>query len=140
MSPWKNRRSEPQRRGGPRTWTPPIFGFLLTERPGGYNPSPLRSAGGQRTLFSRRPVSHRRHTSILRSLLAAATVLLPIACSRRPQPAIATPSSEPVRHPPGYGALLTEPRTEADWKSLGGEAAQLLSQYLQINTTNPPGN
>jgi acetylornithine deacetylase/succinyl-diaminopimelate desuccinylase-like protein len=35
---------------------------------------------------------------------------------------------------------MTEPRGDAEWKSLGQEAAQLLSQYLQINTTNPPGN
>ena len=27
-----------------------------------------------------------------------------------------------------------------DWDSLGQEAAQLLSQYIQIDTTNPPGN
>jgi len=29
---------------------------------------------------------------------------------------------------------------EADWKALGDEATALLSQYLRINTTNPPGN
>ncbi|MDY7041991.1 MAG: M20/M25/M40 family metallo-hydrolase [Chloroflexota bacterium] len=27
-----------------------------------------------------------------------------------------------------------------DWQAVGDEAAQLLSRYLQINTTNPPGN
>ena len=30
--------------------------------------------------------------------------------------------------------------TDADWKALGDEATALLSQYLRINTTNPPGN
>ena len=29
---------------------------------------------------------------------------------------------------------------ERDWKALGDEATALLSQYLRINTTNPPGN
>ena len=27
-----------------------------------------------------------------------------------------------------------------DWQAVGDEAAQILSRYLQINTTNPPGN
>jgi acetylornithine deacetylase/succinyl-diaminopimelate desuccinylase-like protein len=27
-----------------------------------------------------------------------------------------------------------------DWQSIGDEAAQLLSRYIQIDTTNPPGN
>jgi acetylornithine deacetylase/succinyl-diaminopimelate desuccinylase-like protein len=27
-----------------------------------------------------------------------------------------------------------------DWKKLEGEAATLLSRYIQINTTDPPGN
>src|SRR5438132_10730283 len=29
---------------------------------------------------------------------------------------------------------------DADWTALGDEATALLSQYLRINTTNPPGN
>jgi acetylornithine deacetylase/succinyl-diaminopimelate desuccinylase-like protein len=29
---------------------------------------------------------------------------------------------------------------EAEWPAIGREAAELLSQYLRINTTNPPGN
>jgi acetylornithine deacetylase/succinyl-diaminopimelate desuccinylase-like protein len=32
------------------------------------------------------------------------------------------------------------PRTEAQWNAVGHEAAALLSQYIAINTTNPPGN
>src|SRR5207247_1006551 len=36
-------------------------------------------------------------------------------------------------------ALMTAPG-EAEWKALGDEATALLSQYLRINTTNPPGN
>jgi acetylornithine deacetylase/succinyl-diaminopimelate desuccinylase-like protein len=29
---------------------------------------------------------------------------------------------------------------DSDWKALGDEATALLSQYIRINTTNPPGN
>jgi acetylornithine deacetylase/succinyl-diaminopimelate desuccinylase-like protein len=29
---------------------------------------------------------------------------------------------------------------ESDWQALGDEAAALLSRYIRINTTNPPGN
>jgi acetylornithine deacetylase/succinyl-diaminopimelate desuccinylase-like protein len=36
-------------------------------------------------------------------------------------------------------ALIAAP-VEGDWKGLGDEATALLSQYLRINTTNPPGN
>jgi hypothetical protein len=32
------------------------------------------------------------------------------------------------------------PRTEARWNAVGHEAAALLSQYIAVNTTNPPGN
>ncbi|HVH67464.1 MAG TPA: M20/M25/M40 family metallo-hydrolase [Gemmatimonadales bacterium] len=32
------------------------------------------------------------------------------------------------------------PRTEEQWNIVGHEAAALLSQYITINTTNPPGN
>lgn len=34
----------------------------------------------------------------------------------------------------------TVPRTDEEWRAAGREAASLLSQYLAINTTNPPGN
>lgn len=69
----------------------------------------------------------------------AALVLL-AACSRGPQPSIVTPSSAPVMHLPEQVEVVMAPRSDAEWKALGDEAARLLSQYLQINTTNPPGN
>jgi acetylornithine deacetylase/succinyl-diaminopimelate desuccinylase-like protein len=40
---------------------------------------------------------------------------------------------------PARVALIAPP-TDADWKALGDEATGLLSQYIRINTTNPPGN
>jgi acetylornithine deacetylase/succinyl-diaminopimelate desuccinylase-like protein len=40
---------------------------------------------------------------------------------------------------PARVALLGAPG-DADWKALGDEATALLSEYLRINTTNPPGN
>jgi acetylornithine deacetylase/succinyl-diaminopimelate desuccinylase-like protein len=55
-------------------------------------------------------------------------------------PALAGPSSAPVMETPTRVALIAPPRREAEWNALGDEAAGLLSQYLRINTTNPPGN
>src|SRR5881409_1346616 len=67
-------------------------------------------------------------------------VLLAIAaCARRPAPPLAGPSSAPVFVTPERVALIAAPR-DADWKALGDEATALLSQYIRINTTNPPGN
>ncbi|MGH7645783.1 MAG: M20/M25/M40 family metallo-hydrolase, partial [Gemmatimonadales bacterium] len=37
-------------------------------------------------------------------------------------------------------ALVAVPQGDAEWRAVGDEAAALLSQYLRINTTNPPGN
>src|SRR5438045_8773961 len=54
-------------------------------------------------------------------------------------PPLAGPSSAPVLVPPARVALMTAPG-DADWKALGDEATALLSQYVRINTTNPPGN
>ena len=54
-------------------------------------------------------------------------------------PPLAGPSSAPVLVSPARVALLSAPG-EADWKALADEATALLSQYLRINTTNPPGN
>jgi acetylornithine deacetylase/succinyl-diaminopimelate desuccinylase-like protein len=31
-------------------------------------------------------------------------------------------------------------QTQPDWNAIGQQAAQLLSDYIQVNTTNPPGN
>src|SRR5712691_1400055 len=59
------------------------------------------------------------------------------ACAR---PLAPGPSTAPVPELPQRVALSTAPRGDDDWKALGDEAAQLLSQYLRINTTNPPGN
>src|SRR6266566_2147218 len=67
-------------------------------------------------------------------------LLLLVGCAaRRPMPPLAGPSSEPVMETPARVALMSAPG-EADWKALGDEATALLSQYLRINTTNPPGN
>src|SRR5437763_13489402 len=54
-------------------------------------------------------------------------------------PPLAGPSSAPVLVSPARVALLSAPG-EADWKALADEATALLSQYLRIKTTNPPGN
>jgi len=40
---------------------------------------------------------------------------------------------------PARVALIAVPG-DADWRALGDEATALLSQYIRINTTNPPGN
>jgi acetylornithine deacetylase/succinyl-diaminopimelate desuccinylase-like protein len=61
-------------------------------------------------------------------------------CARRSGPPLAGPSSAPVMETPARVALITAPRGDAEWSALGDEAAALLSQYLRINTTNPPGN
>ncbi|MGH7701105.1 MAG: M20/M25/M40 family metallo-hydrolase [Gemmatimonadales bacterium] len=74
----------------------------------------------------------------LRPSLSA--LLLLAACSRGPRPSLVTPSSEPVRYLPERVALVMAPHAEAEWRALGNEAAQLLSQYLRIDNTNPPGN
>src|SRR5256885_1399056 len=66
-------------------------------------------------------------------------VLVAGCAARRPAPPLAGPSSAPVYVTPAAAALLAAP-TGADWAALGDEATALLSQYLRINTTNPPGN
>src|SRR6266567_4803416 len=67
-------------------------------------------------------------------------LLLVAGCAaRRPMPPLAGPSTEPVLETPARVALITAPG-EAEWSALGDEATALLSQYLRINTTNPPGN
>src|SRR5436309_8205537 len=65
-------------------------------------------------------------------------VLSLAACARRAPP-LAGPSNAPVLVTPTRVTLLTVPG-DAEWKALGDEATALLSQYLRINTTNPPGN
>src|SRR3989449_1978822 len=66
-------------------------------------------------------------------------VLVAGCAARRPAPPLAGPSSAPVMETPARVALIAAPG-DADWKALGDEATTLLSQYLRINTTNPPGN
>jgi acetylornithine deacetylase/succinyl-diaminopimelate desuccinylase-like protein len=61
------------------------------------------------------------------------------ACARHPAPPLAGPTSAPVLETPARVSLIAAP-VESDWKGLGDEATALLSQYLRINTTNPPGN
>lgn len=56
-----------------------------------------------------------------------------------PQPGLVGPSSQPVLLPPRE-LVPDVPRTDAQWRVVGREAAGLLSQYIAINTTNPPGN
>jgi len=55
------------------------------------------------------------------------------------QPGLSGRSTQPVRLPPQL-AMPGVPRGDAEWRRVGQEAAALLSQYLAINTTNPPGN
>src|SRR5438445_7934265 len=68
-----------------------------------------------------------------------ALLLLLAACAHNP--------ASSAGAPPAVEALALPPRTELrgpprgeDWQGLGAEAAALLSQYIRINTTNPPGN
>ncbi|PYO80550.1 MAG: hypothetical protein DMD67_00305 [Gemmatimonadetes bacterium] len=76
------------------------------------------------------------------SLLA---LVVCIGCTRPPrgavppQPGLIGPSSRPVLVPPAE-VIREVPRTDAQWRVVGREAAGLLSQYIAINTTNPPGN
>ena len=66
-------------------------------------------------------------------------VLVAGCAARRPAPPLAGPSSAPVMETPARVALMAAPG-DADWMALGDEATALLSQYVRINTTNPPGN
>lgn len=76
-----------------------------------------------------------RVASLFLCILAAAG-----CAARRPAPPLAGPSSAPVMETPARVALVAAPRGDAEWNALGDEARALLSQYLRINTTNPPGN
>ena len=71
--------------------------------------------------------------------IVALAVLLVGCAGRRPIPPLAGPSSAPVMETPARVSLIAAP-VEGDWRALGDEATALLSQYLRINTTNPPGN
>ncbi|MGH7531190.1 MAG: M20/M25/M40 family metallo-hydrolase [Gemmatimonadales bacterium] len=73
-------------------------------------------------------------------LLGLSIILGACGARSRPYPPLAGPTSAPVLEPPRRVALITAPRGDAEWNALADEAAALLSQYLRINTTNPPGN
>jgi acetylornithine deacetylase/succinyl-diaminopimelate desuccinylase-like protein len=77
----------------------------------------------------------------VRRLAVLVSTLVFTACAgRAAAPPLAGPSSAPVLELPRRVALLTVPQGDAEWQAIGEEAAALLSQYLRINTTNPPGN
>src|SRR5262245_29357316 len=76
----------------------------------------------------------------MRSVILMTLVVFLAACGgRRPAPPLAGPSTAPVYETAERVALIAAP-VESDWTGLGTEAASLLSQYIRINTTNPPGN
>src|SRR5712691_3370944 len=61
------------------------------------------------------------------------------ACAHNPASSAAPPPpTEAGALPPR--TVLRGPPHDEDWQRLGAEAAALLSQYVRINTTNPPGN
>ena len=65
--------------------------------------------------------------------------LLLAACAPPPQPGRFGPSPQPLLLPP-RSAQPSVPTTADEWRAVGREAAALLSQYVAINTTNPPGD
>ncbi|PYO75155.1 MAG: peptidase M20 [Gemmatimonadetes bacterium] len=75
----------------------------------------------------------------MHSRLLLLLLITTAACAHRAMPPLAGPSSAPVLETPARAAIIAAP-TAGDWKGLGDEAIALLSQYLRINTTNPPGN
>jgi acetylornithine deacetylase/succinyl-diaminopimelate desuccinylase-like protein len=79
-----------------------------------------------------------RRTPLLALVVAAACARPPQAIAPA-QPGLFGPSTQPVLLPPRFGEPGL-PRTDAEWRGVGREAAALLSQYVAINTTNPPGN
>lgn len=73
------------------------------------------------------------------SIVALIVLVAGCASGGLPVPPLAGPSSAPVMETPARVSLIAAP-VEGDWNALGDEATALLSQYLRINTTNPPGN
>jgi acetylornithine deacetylase/succinyl-diaminopimelate desuccinylase-like protein len=63
-----------------------------------------------------------------------------VGCAPPAAPPLAGPSSAPEMVLPARAARMTLPQTDQEWDAVGDEAVRLLSQYLRINTTNPPGN
>ncbi len=64
--------------------------------------------------------------------IPAVLLALGIASLCAPSHAAAQRSATPAPAP--------QPTTPVDWKALDDESVQLLSDYLKVNTTNPPGN
>jgi len=75
-----------------------------------------------------------------RSLVRLVSVGLLVACTPPPAPPLVGPSTAPVMELPTRASLLARPLSDTDWRAITEEATELLSQYLRINTTNPPGN
>src|SRR3989442_13004616 len=61
-------------------------------------------------------------------------------CAHGAAPSPSGPFTAPVPELPQRVAPSSAPRGDDDWKALGDEDAQLLAQYLRINTTTPPGH
>src|SRR2546426_11330715 len=97
---------------------------------------PVRIASSS---MARRSRSSSGYRTMPRWTLIPLVVLVAGCAARRPAPPLAGPSSAPVMETPARVALITAPG-DADWEPLGDEATALLSQYIRINTTNPPGN
>jgi acetylornithine deacetylase/succinyl-diaminopimelate desuccinylase-like protein len=74
------------------------------------------------------------------SLVRVVSIGLLAACAPRPAPPLVGPSTAPVMELPARVSLLARPLSDTDWRAVTEEATELLSQYLRINTTNPPGN
>ncbi len=74
----------------------------------------------------------------LSCLLLAGCVRAP-QLAQAPQPRLLGSSSKPILLPPRVLETAV-PSTDEQWRAVGREAAALLSQYVAINTTNPPGN
>ncbi len=74
-----------------------------------------------------------------RRALVGLCSLCVVGCVRPPRPSLMGPSSRPVLLPPQLFRAAV-PKSDAEWRAAGQEAATLLSQYIAINTTNPPGN
>jgi acetylornithine deacetylase/succinyl-diaminopimelate desuccinylase-like protein len=72
-------------------------------------------------------------------LVLAAACARPHRAAAPAQPGLFGPSSQPLLLPPRQFEPDV-PRTDAQWRAVGREATALLSQYIAINTTNPPGN
>src|SRR5438046_6230614 len=75
----------------------------------------------------------------LLALAMGAACARPPRAAAPPQPGLFGPSSQPVLLPPRQFEPDV-PRTDAQWRAVGRQATALLSQYVAINSTNPPGN